>query len=322
MKPHEQVPLGQIYAARDRIKDYVVRSPLLPLNFDGSAAKIFLKLENLQPINSFKLRGASNAIAAAPSQQLARGVYTASAGNAAQGVGWNARRLGLPCTIVVPDTAPQNKLEAINRLGAKILKVSYSEWWQVRIDHGYAPLEGQLYVDPASDPAVMAGNGTIGLEILEDLPDVDAIVIPWGSGGLSCGIASAVRALKPETRIYACEVTTAAPLAASLAVGKPAQVEYVPSFVDGIGAKSVLEEMWPLASSLLNGSLVMEVAEVADAVRLLVERNRVVAEGAGAAPVAAALAGKAGQGRVVCIVSGGNIDTEKLVAILQGQVPA
>jgi threonine dehydratase len=322
MKPHDQIPLSQIYEARDRIKDYVVRSPLVPLNLEADGAKIYLKLENLQPINSFKLRGASNAISVAPTEQLARGVYTASAGNAAQGVGWNARRLGLPCTIVVPDTAPQNKLDAIRRLGAKILEVSYSEWWQVRIDHGYAPLEGQLYVDPASDPAVMAGNGTIGLEIIEDLPDVDAVVIPWGSGGLSCGIASAIRALKPDTRIYACEVTTAAPLAASFAAGKPAHVEYVPSFVDGIGAKSVLEEMWPLASRLLNGSVVMEVAEVASAVRLLVERNRVVAEGAGAAPVAAALAGKAGTGKVACIVSGGNIDTEKLITILQGKVPA
>ncbi|MFB3906086.1 MAG: threonine/serine dehydratase [Acidobacteriota bacterium] len=321
MKPHEQIPLDQIYAARGRIKDCVVRSPLLPLNLESTPAKIYLKLENLQPINSFKLRGASNAIAVAPKEQLACGVYTASAGNAAQGLGWNAWRLGLPCTIVVPDTAPQNKLEAIKRLGAKILKVSYSEWWQVRIDHGYAPLKGQLYVDPASDSAVMAGNGTIGLEILEDLPDVDAVVIPWGSGGLSCGIASAVRALKPDTRIYACEVTTAAPLAASFAAGRPAAVEYLPSFVDGIGAKGVLEEMWPLASSLLEGSLVMTLAEVAAAIRLLVERNRIVAEGAGATPVAAALAGKAGEGKVVCVVSGGNIDSEKLVAILQGQVP-
>ncbi len=321
MKPHEQIPLDQIYAARERIKDYIVRSPLVALNLDGTDAKIYLKLENLQPINSFKLRGASNAIAVASREQLAQGVYTASAGNAAQGVAWNARRLGLPCKIVVPDTAPQNKLEAISRLGAGIVKVSYGEWWQVRIDHGYKPLAAQLYVDPASDPAVMAGNGTIGLEILEDLPDVDAVVIPWGSGGLSCGIASAIRALKPATRIYACEVTTAAPLAASFAAGKPAHVEYIPSFVDGIGAKSVLEEMWPLASCLLQGSLVMELEEVARAIRLLAERNRVIAEGAGGAPVAAALAGKAGKGKVVCIVSGGNIDTEKLVTILRGEVP-
>lgn len=321
MKPHDQIPLDQIYAARERIKDYVVRSPLVALNLDETEADIYLKLENLQPINSFKLRGASNAIAVARADQLARGVYTASAGNAAQGLAWNARRLGLSCTIVVPDTAPQNKLEAIARLGAGILKVSYGDWWQVRIDHGYKPLEGRLYVDPANDPAVMAGDGTIGLEILEDLPDVDAVVVPWGSGGLSCGIASAIRALKPDTRIYACEVTTAAPLAASFAAGKPTPVEYVPSFVDGIGAKSVLEEMWPLASSLLDGSLVMELGAVARAIRLLAERNRVIAEGAGAAPVAAALGGQAGKGKIVCIVSGGNIDTEKLVAILKGEVP-
>jgi threonine dehydratase len=206
-------------------------------------------------------------------------------------------------------------------LGAEIIKVSYDEWWQVRIDHGYKPLKRGLYVDPASDPAVMAGNGTIGMEILEDLPDVNAIVIPWGSGGLSCGIASAVRALKPDTSLFACEVTTAAPFAASFEAGAPREVQYIPSFVDGIGAKSVLEEMWPLASRLLDGAFVMEIAEVAQAVRLLVERNRVVAEGAGAAPVAAALAGKAGAGKVACVVSGGNIDTHKLVTILEGGVP-
>ena len=206
-------------------------------------------------------------------------------------------------------------------MGASIIEVDYDDWWQVRIDHGYEPLAGALYVDPASDPAVMAGNGTIGLEILEDLPDVDTIVIPWGSGGLSCGIASALRGLKPDTRLFACEVTTAAPFAASMAAGTPREVNYVPSFVDGIGAKGVLAEMWPLASDLLDGSLVLELDEVAAALRLLVERSRIVAEGAGAAPVAAALAGQAGSGKVVCVVSGGNIDSDVLVTILQGNTP-
>jgi len=322
MKPHEQIPLDEIHAARKRITGKAIRTPLIRLNSDQAPAEIYLKLESLQPINSFKLRGASNAIAAASSEQLAHGVYTASAGNAAQGVAWNAGRLGIACTIVVPEHAPQTKLDAIKRLGATIVPVPYDEWWQVRVDHGYRPLEKGLYVDPASDPAVMAGNGTIGLEILEDLPDVDAIVIPWGSGGLSCGIASAVRALKPATKLYACEVTTAAPLAASLSAGARRQVEYIPSFVDGIGAKSVLEEMWPLASSLLDGSLVMELQEVATALRLLAERNRIIAEGAGAAPVAAALAGKAGSGKVACVVSGGNIDTGILIEILGGGIPS
>jgi threonine dehydratase len=322
LKPHEQIPLEEIYAAQKRIAGKAIRTPLVRLNADDSAAEIYLKLENLQPINSFKLRGSSNAMVLASREQLAQGVYTASAGNAAQGVAWNARRLVVDATIVVPQHAPQTKLDAIRRLGAQILSVPYDEWWQIRIDHSYKPLEQALYIDPGSDPAVMAGNGTIGIELLEDLPDVDAVVIPWGSGGLSCGIASAIRALKPRVRIYACEVTTAAPFAASLAAGSPQVVEYIPSFVDGIGAKGILSEMWPLASRLLDGSLVMELEEVSRALRLLAERNRIIAEGAGAAPVAAAIAGKAGGGKVACVVSGGNIDSDRLTQILNGGVPA
>jgi threonine dehydratase len=321
MKPHEQIPLDDIYAAQKRLDGKVIRTPLVRLNSDHAPNEIYLKLESLQPVNSFKLRGASNAMLLASNEQLSHGVYTASAGNAAQGVAWNARSLGIACTIVVPEHAPQTKLDAITRLGAKIVSVSYDQWWQVRVDHGYEPLEEWLYVDPASDPAVMAGDATIGLEILEDLPDVDAIIIPWGSGGLSCGIASAVRALKPDTRLFACEVTTAAPLAASFAAGKPQPVDYIPSFVDGIGAKGVLAEMWPLASRLLDGSLVMELSEVAGAIRLLAERNRIIAEGAGAVPVAAALAQKAGGGKLACVVSGGNIDTRCLIQILNGELP-
>jgi threonine dehydratase len=189
------------------------------------------------------------------------------------------------------------------------------------VEHSYGPFEGRLFVHPVSDPNVMAGNGTIGLEILEDLPDVRAVVVPFGGGGLSCGIASAVRALRPEAKVYAAEVATAAPLFASLAAGRPVQIEYIPSFVDGIGGKTLLEEMWPLASELLAGSLVSSLEEVASALRTMVERNRVVAEGAGAAPVAAALAGKAGAGPVVCVVSGGNIDSAKLAKILSGGLP-
>lgn len=279
-----------------------------------------MKLENLQPIGSFKLRGAGNAMALARPEDLAKGVYTASAGNMAQGVAWNARRLGIPCAVVVPDHAPHTKLAAIERLGARIVKVPFERWWRVLVEHEYPELEG-LFVHPVSDPAVIAGNGTIGLEILEDLPDVDTVLVPYGGGGLSCGIASALHALRPATRVFACEVETAAPFAASLAAGRPVSVDYAPSFVDGIGGKSMLPEMWPLASSLLDGSIVVSLAETAAAVRLLAMRARVVAEGAGATSVAAALTGKAGSGKVVCVVSGGNIDPEKLARILEGAVP-
>jgi threonine dehydratase len=313
------VSLDDIRAARERIAGSVIRTPLIRLNVDDAPAEIYLKLENLQPIGSFKLRGAGSAIGLASPEQLAKGVYTASAGNMAQGVAWNARRLGIPCTVVVPDHAPETKLAAITRLGGKIIKVPFDDWWNVIVTHQYPGLEG-LFVHPVSDPAVMAGNGTIGLEILEDLPDVDTILIPYGGGGLSCGIATAVRALKPETKIYACEVETSAAFAAALKASEMIKIDYQASFVDGIGSGSVLPDMWELARSLLDDSLVMSLVAVADAVRLLAERNRVIAEGAGATPVAAALSGKAGSGKSVCVVSGGNIDFEKLTKIFKREL--
>jgi threonine dehydratase len=228
--------------------------------------------------------------------------------------------LGVPSSAIVPEQAPQTKLDAMERLGMRALKVPYDRWWAVITDHHYPGMKG-VFVHPVADPAVIAGNGTIGLEIQEDLPDVDAVVVPYGGGGLSCGIASAIRARQPRTRVFAAEVDTAAPFAASLEAGSPQTINHTPSFVDGIGGKSMLPEMWPLAKRVLAGSLVVTLDDVADAVKLLVERNHVVAEGAGAVPVAAALAGKAGKGKVVCVVSGGNIDVGKLAAVLEGRIP-
>ncbi|MBA3868474.1 MAG: threonine/serine dehydratase [Anaerolineae bacterium] len=313
------ISLADIQAARERIAGSAIRTPLIRLNVDNIPAEIYLKLENLQPIGSFKLRGAANAIGLATSEQLAKGVYTCSAGNMAQGVAWTARRLGISCTAVVPDHAPETKLAAIKRLGGEIIKVPFDEWWNVMVTHHYEGLEG-LFVHPVSDPAVMAGNGTIGLEILEDLPDVDTIIIPYGGGGLSCGVATAVRALKQNILIYASEVETSAAFASALEAGEKTTINYQASFMDGIGSASVLDDMWPLAKMLLDGSLVVSLAEVAEAIRLLAERNRVIAEGAGATPVAAALSGKAGAGKVVCIVSGGNIDFEKLTKIFKHEM--
>jgi threonine dehydratase len=320
MKPIGPISLEEIRAARGRIAGSALRTPLVRLNVDDAPGEIWLKLENLQPIGSFKLRGAGNAMAKASPAALAHGVYTASAGNMAQGVAWNARRMGIPCRVVVPDHAPRAKIEAIERLGGVVVPVPFERWWQVLVEHQYPGMEG-LFVHPVSDAAVIAGNGTIGLEILEDLPDVDTVVVPYGGGGLSAGIASAVRSLAPRASVLACEVETAAPLSASLRAGSPQSIDHQASFVDGIGGKSLLAEMWPLVSGLLQGSLVVSLAEVAAAIRLLATRNRVIAEGAGAASVAAALAGKAGSGKVVCIVSGGNIDAHKLAKILEGGVP-
>ena len=308
------IPLAEIEAAARRLTGIVPRSPLLRLHIDDAPAEIYLKLENLQPIGSFKLRGAGNSIALADPADLARGVNTASAGNMAQGVAWHARRLGIPCRVIVPDHAPAAKLDAIRRLGAQIQKVPFDQWWQIILSGETG--EAGHFIHPVSDEGVMAGNGSIGLEILEDLPDVDAVLIPYGGGGLSAGVGSAMRALKPDTRIYVVEVETAAPLAASLKAGEPVEVEYIPSFVDGIGGKSVLPEMWVLARALLDDSLVVSLDQARAAIRILAGRARVIAEGAGAAPVAAALAGLAGGGKVVCVVSGGNIDPEVLAGIL------
>jgi threonine dehydratase len=312
--------LEEIRAARERIAGAAIRTPLVRLNVDDAPAEIYLKLENLQPIRSFKIRGAANAMSQARPEELRQGVWTASAGNMAQGAAWYARKLGVTCTVVVPDTAPATKVSAVERLGARVIKVPFATWLEVFSTRRFEGLEG-FFVHPFSDPAVMAGNGTIGLEILEDLPDVQTVVIPYGGGGLACGIASALRALKRDTKIYAAEVETAAPLAASWPAGEPVQVAYTPSFVDGIGAPNVFPEMWELARRLLDGSLVVGLGEIASAIALLADRNRVIAEGAGAASLAAALSGKAGGGKVVCIISGGNIDLDKVAKIFHGEVP-
>lgn len=309
-----------IEAARRRISGSVVRTPLVRPNIE-SPAEIYLKLENLQPTGSFKVRGAGNAIALIPKERRARGVYTCSAGNMAQALAWHARRWGIPCAVVVPDTAPETKLEGIRRYGAKITQLPWDDVWNVAIERRYGPLEDMTFVHPFADPGMIAGNGTIGLEILEDLPDLDAIVVPFGGGGLIAGIATAVRAGNPGCRVYACEPETAAPLAASFQAGAPKAIHRTPSFVDGIGASSVLPEMWPILRPLVDASIVVSLRDIASAIRLLAERARIVAEGAGAASVAAALSGNAGGGRIVCVVSGGNLSMSALAKILNGEVP-
>lgn len=314
------IPLEDIRRARETIAGTAVRTPLVRLHVDEAPAEIYLKLETLQPINSFKIRGAYNAMAAAPPEQLAAGVLTTSAGNMAQGVAWAARELGIPCTVIVPDHAPKTKLAAIKRLGSSYVKVPFDRWWQALEERSYPGVEG-FFVHPVEDDPVMAGNGTIGLEILEDLPDPDTIVVPWGGGGLLVGIASAVKALRPETEVRAVELETAAPLAASLAAGEPREIDYRATFVDGAGARALLPKMWELGRPLVSGSDIVTLDETAAAVRLLAERVRIVAEGAGALAVASALSGRPGGGKIVAIVSGGNIDASVLRTILAGETP-
>jgi threonine dehydratase len=307
------VSVSEANEARINIAPVAFRTPLVRCNADAPA-DLYLKLENLQPIGSFKIRGAANVMALTPSRQLERGVLTASAGNMAQGVAFCARRLGIKATIIAPETAPATKILAVERMGGRVIKVPFAEWWQTFERRSYPGVDG-TFIHAFDDPHVMAGNATITLELLEDLPDLDAVVIPWGGGGLSCGIAAVLRALAPQVRIYAAEIESAAPLAASLAAGQPRPVEYQPSFVDGIGSTTVFPNMFQQARVLLDGSLVVTLNEAAQAMKLVAERNRIIVEGAAACAVAAARSGRAGPGKIVAIVSGGNIDLDKFAQL-------
>jgi threonine dehydratase len=317
-----EIPLRDIQSAAASVYGVVVRTPLIRLELPEELAarlvgsELFLKLETLQPIGSFKIRGAWNTVRQLTRDQLRDGVWTVSAGNAAQGVALAARQAGVPCSVMVMDTAPRTKLDAIRRLGASIVSVTYDECWATAQSHSSPRMRG-YFVHPFDDDRFIAGNGTLGLEILEDLPDVDAVVASVGGGGLISGVASAVLAVKPDVRIIAAEPETAAPLAVSLARGAASAFDgWQPTFVDGAGGKSVLPAMWPLLSRLVTESIVVPLADAKKAMRLVAERCRVISEGAAACAVAAALTGRA-RGRIVAVVSGGNIDLAKFAALVQ-----
>jgi threonine dehydratase len=297
------IELEEIRAARERISDAVVRTPLVA--FDE---RIFLKLESLQPIGSFKLRGALNAMRAQPAQD----VVTASAGNMAQGVGWAARELGVHATVVAPEHAPRAKLDRVEALGAEVVLVPHEVWWQTMVDRRYEGVDA-LFIHPVEDELVMAGNGTIGLELAEDAPEFDTVVIPWGGGGLTTGIASALDALRPDVTVVTAEPETAAPLAASLAAGRPAEIEYAPSFVDGAGGRALLPTMWERAQELVDEAVAVPLDDVGEAMRLLATRAGLVVEGAGALALAVALRR---DDRCVCIVSGRNVDLDVYAQIV------
>jgi threonine dehydratase len=305
------IPLEEIRRARERLGGDVLRTPLVPF---GPDERIRLKLECLQPVGSFKLRGALSAVRAASAAELASGVVTASAGNMAQGVAWAAREAGVPARVICPEGAPRAKLDKVEALGGEVVPVSHEEWWQAMVDRGREGVDG-LFVHPVADEAVMAGNGTIGLELAEDAGDFDTVVIPWGGGGLTTGIASAIKALRPGVRVVTAEPATAAPLAAAFASGEPREIEFEPSWIDGAGGRALLPGMWEHAQGLVDEAVAVPLAEVEEAVRLLASRAHVVAEGAGALALAAALRR---DDRCVCIVSGGNIDAAVLARILSG----
>ena len=321
--PERHIPLTAIRDAATAVYAAAIRTPLVRVELRDAGApadlELFLKLEVLQPIGSFKIRGAYNVIRQLSPNELRDGVWTVSAGNAAQGVALAARKVGARCSVMVMDTAPDAKIRAIERLGATIVRATYDECWRTVESHGSDLMSGH-FVHPFDDDRFIAGNATVGLEILEDLPDVAAIVAPLGGGGLLGGIASAVRDLKPDTRIFAAEPETAAPLSASLAAGRPVYFNgWQASFVDGAGGKSVLATMWPLLAHL-SGSIVVSLDDVARAMKLAAERARVIAEGAAGCAIAAAVSGRAGTGKIVAVVSGGNIDLSKF-ATLVGACP-
>jgi threonine dehydratase len=305
------IPLEEIRRARERVGGDVLRTPLVPL---GTDERILLKLECLHPIGSFKLRGAFSAIRAASTAELADGVVTASAGNMAQGLAWAAREAGIPARVIVPAGAPRAKLDRVEALGAEIVPVTHEEWWQAMVERGREGVAG-MFVAPAAEEAVMAGNGTIGLELAEDAPEFDTVIVPWGGGGLTTGIASALKALRPNVRVVTAEPETGAPLAAAFAAGEPREIEFQPSWVDGAGGRALLPGMWERAQGLVDEAVAVRLEDVEEAVRLLASRAHVVAEGAGALALAAALRRN---DRCVCIVSGGNIDAGVLAQILAG----
>jgi threonine dehydratase len=309
------IPWAMVEEARKYVYEAAIRTPLVRLNYDAPA-EIYLKLECLQPIGSFKIRGAYNAVRVLPDAERRRGVWTVSAGNAAQGVALAARKAGVPCRVLMIDTAPAAKKEATRRLGAEIVEASFDECWGAFSTRSHPAMQG-AFVHPFEDDAFIAGNASCGLEILEDLPDVDAVVVAFGGGGLSCGIATVMRARAPHVKVFGAEPETGAPLARSFAMGSAQSFpEWQASFVDGCGGKSVLPRMWALAHHLLAGGIVASLEECRQAMRIVAERNRVIAEGAGACAVAAGLSGKAGTGKVVCVVSGGNIDLKKFAELV------
>lgn len=311
------IPIGAVREASMHVYEAAVRTPLVRLNLPLGAPgpDVYLKLETLQPIGSFKIRGAWNAVRKLPPDVLRDGVWTVSAGNAAQGVAFAARRAGVPCSVMVMDTAPATKVRAIEALGATIVRVTYDEAWRTVEAHRSDRMRGH-FVHPFDDDDFIAGNATAALEILEDLPDVDAVVASIGGGGLLAGIGSVTRALRPGVRILAAEPETAAPLAASFAKDAPVYFDgWTASFVDGAGGKSVLSTMWPLLKAVVDESIVMPLADIRAAMRLTADRTHVVAEGAGACAVAAALSGRAGAGRIVAVVSGGNIDLARFAEL-------
>ncbi len=315
------IDLAEIQAARGRIAKTIVRTPLIRLELGAGYPDIRLKLETLQPINAYKLRGAANAVAMLSKTERRLGVWTISAGNAGQGVAYAARQAGIPCTVVAIETAPASKLDRMKALGAKLVLVSYQVAWQTLEARNYPGVEG-TFVHPFDDHNFIAGHATMGLEILEDAPDTAAVITAIGGGGLLTAVGSAVKALKPSIKVWGAEPETAAPMARSIETGSPQVfVDWKASFVDGAGGQSVFPRMWERMKPLIDGSIIVTLDQTRQAMRMMAEKARVISEGAGALPLAAALTGQAGQGPIVAVISGGNVDLKKFCEIIEAATP-
>ncbi|MEP9372390.1 pyridoxal-phosphate dependent enzyme [Mesorhizobium sp. KR1-2] len=313
--------LDEIHAARERLAPHLARTPLIHLDLGLPDRKIFLKLETLSPIGAFKIRPALNAVLTRDAADLRNGVATVSSGNMAYGLAWAARHAGIPMAAYMYADAPKAKIEGVQKLGGQVRFISHEAWWQYITDAERPDLT-ELLINPVTDQAVLTGNGTIGMEIVEDLPEVDCVLTPYGGGSLTSGVASAVKALRPEAKVFAVEGEHAAPVTAALAAGRIVGVETTPAFIKSIGGPSLLPKMWPLVRDLIDGTAVVTLAQVVEAMRLLFASAKVVAEGAGAAALAAAMSNPHATGNVVCIVSGGNIDAEDYMQVLRGEIPS
>ena len=316
LEPVRPIELSEIRAARERIAKTIVRTPLIRLELGPDFPDIRLKLENLQPINAYKLRGAANAVALLSEDERKRGVWTISAGNAGQGVAYAARQAGVPCAVVAVETAPKSKLERMRALGAKLIPVSYDAAWKALDERSFPGADG-TFIHPFDDDNFIAGHGTMGLEILEDLPDAAVVIASIGGGGLITGIGSAIKTLKPGVKVFGVEPETAAPAALSFEEASP-QVftNWKASFVDGAGGQSMFPRMWERMQPVVDGYFVVTLEETKNAMRLMAEKARVISEGAGALPLAAALSGRAGKGPIVAVVSGGNIDIGRFCGLI------
>jgi threonine dehydratase len=315
-EPVRPIALNDIMEARERIAGTVLRTPLVKLDLGSGDPEIYLKLENLQPTNAYKIRGATNAVGALSEAERKRGVWTISAGNAGQGVAYAARKFGVPCAIVAIETAPQTKLERMRALGARIVPVSYTEAWQAAESHQFEGMEG-TFIHPFDNHQFIAGHGTMGLEIIEDLPEVRTVIAAIGGGGLITGVGSAIKALQPDVKVIGSEPETAAPYAYSLREGRPSKFpDWQASFVDGAGGQSVTARMWERMRPVVDGAITVSLDQTRDAMRLIANKTRAIAEGAGALSLAAALSDQSLEGPVVCVVSGGNIDLEKFTELV------